>query len=80
MVCFLFSPVKDIHDVLEVTVFDEDGDKPPDFLGKIAIPLLSVSFFCSYTICESFYSGKVCMAWSSYCLCPPGGGEMRSQP
>ncbi|KAL8197528.1 UNVERIFIED_CONTAM: Multiple C2 and transmembrane domain-containing protein 2 [Gekko kuhli] len=34
-------PVKDIHDVLEVTVFDEDGDKPPDFLGKVAIPLLS---------------------------------------
>lgn len=35
-------PVKDIHDALEVTVFDEDGDKAPDFLGKIAIPLLSV--------------------------------------
>ncbi|MGH0149566.1 UNVERIFIED_CONTAM: hypothetical protein FKN15_028671 [Acipenser sinensis] len=37
-----FSPIKDIHDVLEVTVLDEDGDKPPDFLGKVAIPLLSV--------------------------------------
>ncbi|XP_053127657.1 multiple C2 and transmembrane domain-containing protein 2 isoform X2 [Hemicordylus capensis] len=35
-------PVKDIHDDLEVTVFDEDGDKPPDFLGKVAIPLLSI--------------------------------------
>ncbi|XP_053573600.1 multiple C2 and transmembrane domain-containing protein 2 [Bombina bombina] len=35
-------PVKDLHDVLEVTVFDEDGDKPPDFLGKVVIPLLSV--------------------------------------
>ncbi|XP_063170399.1 multiple C2 and transmembrane domain-containing protein 2 [Candoia aspera] len=35
-------PVKDIHDVLEVMVFDEDGDKPPDFLGKVAIPLLSI--------------------------------------
>uniref|UniRef100_UPI00398F5C16 multiple C2 and transmembrane domain-containing protein 2-like isoform X3 n=1 Tax=Pristiophorus japonicus TaxID=55135 RepID=UPI00398F5C16 len=34
--------IRDIHDVLEVTVFDEDGDKPPDFLGKVAIPLLSV--------------------------------------
>lgn len=44
MVCFCFSPIKDIHDVLEVTVFDEDGDKPPDFLGKVAIPLLSVSY------------------------------------
>ncbi|XP_036391429.1 multiple C2 and transmembrane domain-containing protein 2-like [Megalops cyprinoides] len=35
-------PVKDIHDALEVTVFDDDGDKPPDFLGKVAIPLLSI--------------------------------------
>ncbi|XP_062439294.1 multiple C2 and transmembrane domain-containing protein 2 [Rhea pennata] len=35
-------PIKDIHDVLEVTVFDEDGDKPPDFLGKVVIPLLSI--------------------------------------
>ncbi|XP_036399869.1 multiple C2 and transmembrane domain-containing protein 2-like [Megalops cyprinoides] len=34
-------PIKDIHDVLEVTIFDEDGDKTPDFLGKVAIPLLS---------------------------------------
>lgn len=40
-----FSPIKDIHDVLEVTVLDEDGDKPPDFLGKVAIPLLSVGAF-----------------------------------
>lgn len=35
-------PVKDIHDVLMVTVFDEDGDKAPDFLGKVAVPLLSI--------------------------------------
>ncbi|XP_052361303.1 multiple C2 and transmembrane domain-containing protein 2-like, partial [Oncorhynchus keta] len=34
-------PVKDIHDILELTIFDEDGDKAPDFLGKVAIPLLS---------------------------------------
>ncbi|XP_051896339.1 multiple C2 and transmembrane domain-containing protein 2-like isoform X2 [Pristis pectinata] len=34
--------IRDIHDVLEVTVYDEDGDKPPDFLGKVAIPLLSI--------------------------------------
>ncbi|CAO2614231.1 Multiple C2 and transmembrane domain-containing protein 2 [Lemmus lemmus] len=38
----LTFPIKDIHDVLEVTVFDEDGDKAPDFLGKVAIPLLSI--------------------------------------
>ena len=43
--CMYFSsPIKDIHDVLEVTVFDEDGDKAPDFLGKVAIPLLSVCY------------------------------------
>lgn len=41
LVC-LRSPVKDIHDVLVVTIFDEDGDKAPDFLGKVAISLLSV--------------------------------------
>lgn len=35
-------PVRDVHDVLVVTVFDEDGDKAPDFLGKAAVPLLSV--------------------------------------
>ncbi|XP_040912784.1 multiple C2 and transmembrane domain-containing protein 2-like isoform X2 [Toxotes jaculatrix] len=35
-------PVKDIHDVLVVTIFDEDGDKAPDFLGKVGIPLLSI--------------------------------------
>ena len=29
-----FSPVKDIHSVLEVTVLDEDRDKKFDFLGK----------------------------------------------
>nr|XP_020731684.1 multiple C2 and transmembrane domain-containing protein 2 [Odocoileus virginianus texanus] len=40
--CKMPTPIKDIHDVLEVTVFDEDGDKPPDFLGKVAIPLLSI--------------------------------------
>ncbi|XP_064168736.1 multiple C2 and transmembrane domain-containing protein 2 isoform X1 [Anguilla rostrata] len=35
-------PVKDIHDALEVTVYDDDRDKAPDFLGKVAIPLLSI--------------------------------------
>uniref|UniRef100_A0A4W3H6V7 Multiple C2 and transmembrane domain containing 2 n=1 Tax=Callorhinchus milii TaxID=7868 RepID=A0A4W3H6V7_CALMI len=38
---FTFN-IGDIHDILEVTIFDEDGDKPPDFLGKVAIPLLSI--------------------------------------
>ncbi|GLD58668.1 multiple C2 and transmembrane domain-containing protein 2-like isoform X1, partial [Lates japonicus] len=35
-------PIKDIHDVVELTVLDENGDKTPNFLGKVAIPLLSV--------------------------------------
>jgi len=35
--------VKDIHSVLEVSVYDEDPDKKSDFLGKVAIPLLKVS-------------------------------------
>nr|XP_027195435.1 uncharacterized protein LOC113790024 isoform X2 [Dermatophagoides pteronyssinus] len=33
--------IQDIHDVLEVTVYDEDKDRV-EFLGKIAIPLLKV--------------------------------------
>ncbi|KAM6936931.1 multiple C2 and transmembrane domain-containing protein 2 [Xenentodon cancila] len=35
-------PIKDIHEVIELTVFDDNGDKSPSFLGKVAIPLLSV--------------------------------------
>ncbi|KAM4592988.1 multiple C2 and transmembrane domain-containing protein 2-like isoform 3-T5 [Odontesthes bonariensis] len=35
-------PIKEIHDVLVVTLFDDDGDKAPDFLGRVAIPLLSI--------------------------------------
>lgn len=42
-VCVWFSNVKDIHSVLEVTVYDEDRDRSADFLGKVAIPLLNVS-------------------------------------
>uniref|UniRef100_A0A8C9Z6V7 Multiple C2 and transmembrane domain containing 1 n=1 Tax=Sander lucioperca TaxID=283035 RepID=A0A8C9Z6V7_SANLU len=38
---FTFN-VKDIHSVLEVTVFDEDRDRSADFLGKVAIPLLHI--------------------------------------
>ncbi|XP_035012108.1 multiple C2 and transmembrane domain-containing protein 2 isoform X1 [Hippoglossus stenolepis] len=38
----LTFPIKDIHDVMELTVLDENGDKTPICLGKVAIPLLSV--------------------------------------
>jgi hypothetical protein len=35
--------VKDIHEVLEITIFDEDKNKQVEFLGKVAIPLLKVN-------------------------------------
>ncbi|TRY55239.1 hypothetical protein DNTS_014554 [Danionella cerebrum] len=34
--------VKDIHSVLEITVYDEDKDRSADFLGKVSIPLLRI--------------------------------------
>ena len=39
---FHFSDVKDIHDWLEVTVYDEDKDHKYEFLGKVKIPLLKI--------------------------------------
>jgi len=34
--------IKDVYEVLEVTVFDDNGDHDYEFLGKIAIPLLNI--------------------------------------
>ena len=34
--------MKDIHSVLEVTVFDEDRDYSFEFLGTVHIPLLKI--------------------------------------
>ena len=34
--------VKDVHSALELEVFDEDRNKPPEFLGKVSIPLLTI--------------------------------------
>lgn len=31
--------------MIELTVLDENGDKAPNFLGKLAIPLLTVSLY-----------------------------------
>jgi hypothetical protein len=36
--------LRDIHDTLHVSLFDEDSDKRSDFLGCLAIPILTVSF------------------------------------
>lgn len=34
--------VRDIHDILEVTVFDEDKEHKYEFLGKIMVPLMRI--------------------------------------
>ena len=39
---FRFSDVKDVHDILEVTVFDENKDHKYEFLGRVKIPLLKI--------------------------------------
>lgn len=38
----MFSNVKDMAAVLEITVFDEDRDHKVEFLGRVAIPLLRI--------------------------------------
>lgn len=39
----LAFPIKDIHDVMEITVLDESGDNfLGKFLGKVAVPLLTI--------------------------------------
>ena len=43
MTLFPSSDVQDIHDVLEVTVYDEDKDHKYEFLGKVDI-ILRTSF------------------------------------
>ena len=64
------SNVKDIHSVLEVTVFDEDRDRSADFLGKVAIPLLQVivCVFCvsaSARVCD-YNKGSVFIPLSQF--------------
>ena len=39
---YCFRTIWDIHDVLEITVYDEDKRGAPEFLGKVKIPLLQV--------------------------------------
>jgi len=44
----LYRTVFDIHDVLDITVFDEDKRGAPEFLGRVVIPLLQVTMV---TVC-----------------------------
>ena len=37
-----FRPVFDIHDIVNISIFDEDRRGAPEFLGRVGIPLLSV--------------------------------------
>ena len=37
--CSMCSDVRDIHDVLEVTVYDEDSAHKYEFLGRVSILL-----------------------------------------
>ncbi|TRY67420.1 hypothetical protein TCAL_09079 [Tigriopus californicus] len=39
---FMGSEVKDIHDFLDLTVYDEDKDHKYEFLGKVRVPLLRI--------------------------------------
>lgn len=34
--------VKDIHEVLMITIYDEDNRDQAEFLGRVAVPLLSI--------------------------------------
>ena len=48
LILFCPSDVQDIHDVLEVTVYDEDKDHKYEFLGKVdplLMDLLSIQPF-----------------------------------
>ena len=33
----MFSDVRDIHDILEITVYDEDKEHKYEFLGKVSL-------------------------------------------
>lgn len=45
----------DIHDVVDITVFDEDKRGAPEFLGRVVIPLLQVRCInCGSTVILSY--------------------------
>lgn len=55
---FMCSNVKDIHDLLEISVYDEDKRGAPDLLGRVSIPLLHVRPNNYFT----------CLLWCIYIL------------
>ena len=38
--CFIFSPIHDIHDVFDFWVFDQDQNCEKEFLGRVCVPIL----------------------------------------
>ena len=60
------SNVKDIHDLLEISVYDEDKRGAPDLLGRVAIPLLHVRpkiFHLSLVVYILYTSGQYAWKW-----------------
>lgn len=47
--------MRDIFDVLHVSVFDEDSNGKFDFIGRIAVPLLDVCQLSSQSESRSFF-------------------------
>ena len=37
--CFFFSDIRDIHDFLEITIYDEDKEHKYQFLGKVCFTI-----------------------------------------
>ncbi|XP_029008653.1 multiple C2 and transmembrane domain-containing protein 2 isoform X2 [Betta splendens] len=61
-------PIKDINDVIELTVFEENGVGSPTFLGKVDIPLLTIqngqeiTLFLKKENLESLSKGTITVA------------------
>ena len=42
----MFSDVRDIHDILEITVYDEDKEHKYEFLGKVSLATSEREIIC----------------------------------
>lgn len=50
--------MKDIHTCLEITVYDEDPNNKFEFLGKVAIPLLTVRLQSIFPLKKQIRNGE----------------------